>query len=76
MIPNLLSAYRVFKQLLYVSFDGMEIKNPPKKLFLPGFPFIWVRPYLLRYLAAREAASRSLLKASRILRRLYSLGFS
>jgi hypothetical protein len=54
----------------------MDIKNPAKKRFLPGFPFISVTLYLLWYLAAREAASRSLLKASRILRRLYSLGFS
>jgi hypothetical protein len=54
----------------------MDIKNPAKKRFLPGFPFISVTPYLLWYLAAREAASRSLLKASRILRRLCSLGFS
>jgi hypothetical protein len=66
----------VCKQLLYVSFGGINIKNPAKRLFLPGFPFIAVTPYLLRYLAARAAASRSLLKASRILRRLYSLGFS
>jgi hypothetical protein len=51
-------------------------KKPGKKRFLPGFPFISVTPYLLWYLAARAAASRSLLKASRILRRLYSLGFS
>jgi len=30
----------VFKQRLYVFSDGMDIKNPAKNLFVPGFPFI------------------------------------
>jgi hypothetical protein len=66
----------VFRQLLYVSLEGMDIKNPAKMAFLPGFPLIQILPYLPWYLAERAAAIRSRLKASRILRRLYSLGFS
>jgi hypothetical protein len=28
-----------FKQLLYVSLEGIDIKNPAKMAFLPGFPY-------------------------------------
>jgi hypothetical protein len=62
-------------QLLYVSLRDIAIKKPGKIGVSAGFLIIGEVPYFL-YLAARAAASRSLLKASRILRRLCSLGFS
>jgi hypothetical protein len=54
----------------------MRIKKPGKIGVSAGFSIIGIVLYLLLYLAARAAAILSLLKASRILRSLCSLGFS
>jgi hypothetical protein len=54
----------------------MRIKKPGKIEVSAGFSIIGIDLYPLLNLAAREAAILSLLKASRILRRLCSLGFS
>jgi len=66
-----------FRQLLYEFLRDMRdgIKKPGKLGVSAGFLIWWIVSYLL-YLAARAAAILSLLKASRILRRLCSLGFS